>query len=272
MLSHFTLGSNNLTRAQQFYTPVMAVLGQSLLESSDEYCYRHYGLSFDSYPHLFVCLPINELPATWSNGFHIAFHAQTTTAVDAFHAAAIANGGSDDGPPGLRTHYNDDYYAAYVRDPDGNKLQAVHYQNGRDPGHTGDVVSHITLGVHEFERDRAFYSDILGEIGYVERPDQSGTHDGSQDTAFGFEDGDLPLVYIQSPFDGRPATWGNGIHTAFHAPSRHAVDRFHALALQHGGVCEGPPGLRPHYSANYYGAYVRDLVGNKLQAVYRGEA
>ena len=74
-------------------------------------------------------------------------------------------------------------------------------------------------------------------------------------------------LFIVSPFDGGRAAPGNGPHAAFLAPDRAAVDAFHAAALAHGGTDEGTPGLRPHYHANYYGAYVRDPDGNKLQAV-----
>jgi catechol 2,3-dioxygenase-like lactoylglutathione lyase family enzyme len=70
-----------------------------------------------------------------------------------------------------------------------------------------------------------------------------------------------------NPFDGNAATVGNGGHAAFNADSRAAVDKFHAAALAGGGTDEGRPGLRPHYNENYYGAYVRDPDGNKLQAV-----
>lgn len=69
------------------------------------------------------------------------------------------------------------------------------------------------------------------------------------------------------PFNGQPAVPGNGVHIAFKVDSRDLVDAFHRTALEHGGTDEGPPGLRAHYHPNYYGAYVRDPDGNKLQAV-----
>lgn len=77
----------------------------------------------------------------------------------------------------------------------------------------------------------------------------------------------MPYLYLYKPFDGRPATWGNGTHVAFQAESREVVDEFYAQALAHGGTDEGAPGLREHYGPNYYAAYVRDPDGNKLQAV-----
>ncbi|MFX8031943.1 VOC family protein, partial [Acinetobacter baumannii] len=82
---------------------------------------------------------------------------------------------------------------------------------------------------------------------------------------FGTLDG--PKLFIVRPFDGGAPAPGNGPHAALLAPNRAAVDAFHAAALANGGSCEGTPGLRPHYHAHYYAAYVRDPDGNKLQAV-----
>ncbi len=77
----------------------------------------------------------------------------------------------------------------------------------------------------------------------------------------------MPHLYLYKPYDGRPATWGNGTHVAFQAASTQAVDRFYAAAMENGGADEGRPGPRPDYGPNYYAAYVRDPDGNKLQAV-----
>jgi predicted lactoylglutathione lyase len=74
--------------------------------------------------------------------------------------------------------------------------------------------------------------------------------------------------FVGRPFDGRPASAGNGSMCAFQAPSREAVDQAYAAALAQGGTDAGPPGPRPHYTPNYYGAYVRDLDGNKLHVVH----
>ena len=77
-------------------------------------------------------------------------------------------------------------------------------------------------------------------------------------------DAPRPLFVLTAPHDGLPATPGNGQMTAWLAASRAQVERSYQTALALGAVCEGPPGLRPHYHANYYGAYFRDLDGNKL--------
>jgi catechol 2,3-dioxygenase-like lactoylglutathione lyase family enzyme len=76
-----------------------------------------------------------------------------------------------------------------------------------------------------------------------------------------------PKLFIVHPFDGNAAIPGNGVHAAFKIESRASVDAFYKAALENGGTDEGPPGLRAHYHPNYYGAYVRDPDGNKIQAV-----
>ena len=73
-----------------------------------------------------ICRPLDEnRDAAPSPGTHLCFRAASRAAVDAFHRAALDHGGTCDGPPGLRPHYAEDYYAAFVRDPDGHKLEAV---------------------------------------------------------------------------------------------------------------------------------------------------
>jgi catechol 2,3-dioxygenase-like lactoylglutathione lyase family enzyme len=122
MFSHVTLGSNDLDAAARFYEPVMAALGHRLLfRTPSTQC---YGSSLTE-PKLFLMTPFDGRAASVGNGSHCAFIVTERAAVDAFHAVALAHGGSDEGPPGPRPHYHPNYYGAYVRDPDGNKLQAV---------------------------------------------------------------------------------------------------------------------------------------------------
>lgn len=125
------------------------------------------------------------------------------------------------------------------------------------------MFSHVCLGVGDFERAHAFYSALADALGLEPRflePEKPWA--GWQPAG-----GGRPLLVIGAPHDGNPATAGNGQMTAFLARDRATVDRCHALALAHGACCEGPPGLRPHYHANYYGAYFRDPDGNKLCVV-----
>jgi catechol 2,3-dioxygenase-like lactoylglutathione lyase family enzyme len=122
------------------------------------------------------------------------------------------------------------------------------------------MLSHVFLGVNQFDQAFKFYSAIMGELGLqlrfcdVEKPWAAWV---SPDTP-------RPLFLIGKPYDGNAASVGNGQMVALHAPSRDAVDRVYKQALAHGGSSEGAPGLRPEYHANYYGAYFRDVDGNKI--------
>ena len=122
------------------------------------------------------------------------------------------------------------------------------------------MFSHVCVGTNDFERAESFYGPLCAELGLRLRfRDSEGAAAAWQPA-----DADRPLLFLTRPFDGQPATPGNGPMAAFLALSRAVVDRCHALALASGGTCEGPPGLRPHYHPNYYGAYFRDPDGNKL--------
>jgi catechol 2,3-dioxygenase-like lactoylglutathione lyase family enzyme len=122
MILYITLGTNDLARATRFYDPVMATLGLHLArKEADEIGFMAPG---DTRCRIWVTQPYDGKPATVGNGSMPAFVATSRDAVDAFHAAALAHGGTDEGAPGLRP-YGASFYAAYVRDPDGNKLSAV---------------------------------------------------------------------------------------------------------------------------------------------------
>jgi len=125
------------------------------------------------------------------------------------------------------------------------------------------MFSHVTLGSNDIERSRTFYEPVMTALGIAQPFQMPGT------IVFGELAG--AKLFILTPFDRGTASTGNGSHTALLAPSRAAVDAFHAAALANGGTCDGPPGLRPYYHAHYYGAYVRDPDGNKLQAVCHGK-
>ncbi len=121
------------------------------------------------------------------------------------------------------------------------------------------MFSHVTLGTNDWQRARPFWLAVMEALAHPVMFEREGG------IAFGTPTG--PKTFIGAPFDRQPARAGNGIHIAFIAPDHATVDAFHAAALAHGGTDEGAPGPRPHYHPNYYGAYVRDPDGNKLQAV-----
>jgi catechol 2,3-dioxygenase-like lactoylglutathione lyase family enzyme len=122
------------------------------------------------------------------------------------------------------------------------------------------MLSHVFVGISDFERAFSFYSVLMDTL----------------ELRLKFRDNDTcwagwmaagaprPLFVISRPYDGRPAAVGNGQMLALLAKDRATVDWAHAAALAHGGACEGPPGLRPQYHPDYYGAYFRDPDGNKL--------
>ena len=122
MLLYVTLGTNDLARAKGFYDAALIELGYKRQRANEDEI--GYAADGDSRCRLWVVTPINHKAATIGNGSMVALQAQTRAAVDAFYATALAHGGSDEGPPGLRS-YHAHFYAAYVRDPDGNKLSAV---------------------------------------------------------------------------------------------------------------------------------------------------
>lgn len=121
------------------------------------------------------------------------------------------------------------------------------------------MFSHVCIGVGEVDRAYAFYAPLMEALQLTLKFRDAGGWVGWQPP-----DATRPLFLIGRPFDGAASAPGNGQMVAFAASSRERVDRCHALALALGGRCEGPPGLRPHYHPDYYGAYFRDPDGNKL--------
>lgn len=125
------------------------------------------------------------------------------------------------------------------------------------------MFSHIFFGVSDFERAFAFYAPLMEALGNQLRfCDRERPWAGWQS-----HPDPRPLFLIGTPHDGRPHIPGNGQMTAFAVPARQTVDEAYQLALAMGGMSEGAPGLRPEYHEHYYGAYFRDLEGNKLCVV-----
>ena len=126
MLLYVTLGSNDITKSTKFYDAALAPLGMMRsYTAEDEIGYGAKKRAPDDRENvLWIGRPYLKLPANWGNGTMIALSASTRKIVDEFYIAALANGGTDEGAPGLRP-YHASFYACYVRDPDGNKLSVV---------------------------------------------------------------------------------------------------------------------------------------------------
>lgn len=126
MLHHVSIGVANVERAAQFYDAVLSKLGyRRVMEVMP------YGIAYGvTAPQFWVQLPHDQGDASGGNGTHIAFNAKNRNAVHAFHAAALAAGGKDEGAPGPRPEYTKEYYGAFARDLDGNKIEAVFFDMG----------------------------------------------------------------------------------------------------------------------------------------------
>lgn len=127
------------------------------------------------------------------------------------------------------------------------------------------MFSHVTIGTDDLARAVAFYDAALAPLGIERVPSKWETW------AAWRRPGEAATLWVGQPYDGRPANPGNGWMAAFAAPSRPAVDAAHAAAMGTGGLDEGAPGPRPHFAPDYYGAYVRDPYGTKLNFFRRGE-
>jgi catechol 2,3-dioxygenase-like lactoylglutathione lyase family enzyme len=127
MFDHLSLGVVDLARAAVFYDAALAALGYvRLAQNPRAVCYGPPGFTGEA-PFALIAHGASARPP--GHGFHLAFVAPHRAAVNAFYEAALAHGGVDDGPPGVRAHYDPGYYAAFVRDPDGHRLEAVVHED-----------------------------------------------------------------------------------------------------------------------------------------------
>jgi catechol 2,3-dioxygenase-like lactoylglutathione lyase family enzyme len=122
------------------------------------------------------------------------------------------------------------------------------------------MLHHVSIGVADVERAALFYDAVLRKLGFKRVMEVM-----PYGIAYGLK---MPQFWVQLPHDQSTPSSGNGTHIAFNANSKAAVNAFHAAAVSAGGKDEGPPGPRPEYTQEYYGAFVRDLDGNKIEAVF----
>jgi catechol 2,3-dioxygenase-like lactoylglutathione lyase family enzyme len=120
MIDHVSVPVRDLAASTRFYEAVLGALGFTFLEK------RAATVGFGKqYAEFWINLRADAEPAPADGGAHVCFRARSTELVDAFHAAALANGGASDGAPGLRPQHGEGYYAAFIRDRDGNRIEAV---------------------------------------------------------------------------------------------------------------------------------------------------
>ncbi len=126
MIDHISVPVSDLVQSARFYEAVLAPLGFARLEA------RSATIGFGkTYSEFWINLRGDLAPQPPNSGAHVCFRARAAEMVDAFHAVALAHGGSDDGKPALRPQHGGGYYAAFVRDPDGNRIEAVTFLGKR---------------------------------------------------------------------------------------------------------------------------------------------
>ena len=191
-----------------------------------------------------------------TRNLHIGLAASSCEAVDTWWQAMTAAGHPDDGEPGPRPQYSPSYYGAFVRDPDGNSLEAVHRDRALE---SDNRLDHLWIRVRDLAESRLFYETVAPTVGL-------GIRDGDE-RRFHVTGASRSFALVQ---DG-PAT--ESLHLAFPAPDLATVEAFHRAAVEAGFRDNGGPGERPEYHAGYYGAYVLDPDGNNIEAVFhdRGE-
>jgi len=196
----------------------------------------------------FGIVPVDdEHPPT--RNLHVAFGVADRDAVDAWWNRMTAAGYESDGEPGPRPEYTETYYGAFVLDPDGNSVEAVHHYRSR----TGEI-DHLWLRTSDVEASRRFYATVAPAVGIELARDQPGL--------VRWSDGEGSFSFVS----GAAST--EHVHLAFGVPDFDAVKRFHALALAAGYRDNGEPGERPQYHPGYYGAFVLDPDGHNVEAVF----
>ncbi len=186
-----------------------------------------------------------------TTGLHVGLVAPSRQAIDAFWQAGVDAGYVSDGEPGPRPQYSPGYYGAFLLDPDGNSIEAAMHEGLRVPPGT---VDHLWIRVADARASEAFYTQVAPVIGLSLR--------ASEPLLVRFRGrGGGSVTFIE----GEPRT--TGVHFAVAAPTRGAVDAFHAAAVAAGATDNGAPGLRPEYAETYYGAFVLDPDGHNIEAV-----
>lgn len=180
---------------------------------------------------------------------HVAFSAPSRDHVDEFWQVGTEAGYRDDGPPGPRPQYSEDYYGAFLLDPDGNSAEAVHDSR---PNRAG-IIDHLWIRVADVARAKAFYETIAPHAGIL-----LGDDTPERVQFRGPAGGSFSLVR------GTPT---EHVHMAFGTDDDDVVRRFHEAAIGAGYESRGAPGERPQYHPGYYAAYVFDPEGNNIEVV-----
>ena len=242
MFDHVGIAVSDLAASERFYRTVLSVLD---IEPS------YAGADMVGWDDWWIGPIDSEHPVT--RGLHVGFCARDHAQVDAFWQAGIDAGYCDDGTPGPRAHYGPTYYGAFLLDPDGNSVEAVHGAREGPPVPVGRV-DHLWIRVRDTQASRRFYTTIAPHAGLRL------TYDDPGRVQLSGADYSFSLVR-----DGRALT--EHVHLAFSAGENATVQAFHAAALAAGYEDHGAPGERPVYHPGYYGAFVLDPDGHNIEVV-----
>ena len=237
MFDHVTIRVSDRVAAEQFYATVLRTLEIEPTYSGEDY---------PEWDDFSLSAAAAGEPVT--RRLHVAFVAPSRAHVDEFWRVGTEAGYRDDGAPGPRPQYRDDYYGAFLLDPDGNSVEAVHHGALR----SGGWIDHLWIRVPDVAAAKRFYETVAPHAGLRLRTDRP------ERAQFAGSSGSFSLVA------GEPT---EHVHLAFPAASNAAVDAFHRAAVEAGYRDNGAPGERPVYHAGYYGAYVLDPAGHNVELV-----
>jgi catechol 2,3-dioxygenase-like lactoylglutathione lyase family enzyme len=237
MFDHVEIRAADRAESERFYDLVLATLGVERAATEEE---------FTGWAGFSVAPATDDQPPT--HRLHLGFAAPSRAHVDAFWRAGTEAGYADNGAPGPRPEYRDDYYGAFLLDPDGNSAEAVHH------GDVGgeNAIDHLWIRVADVEAAARFYEAVAPFGGFRLRGDDPGCDQFVGDGA------SFSLVA------GEPT---ERAHLAFPSAGDATVDAFHRALVEAGYRDNGGPGERPHYHSGYYGAFVLDPDGNNVEVV-----
>jgi catechol 2,3-dioxygenase-like lactoylglutathione lyase family enzyme len=236
VLDHITIRASDRAASERFYDTVLATIGIERSGRDEDYTVWQGQFS--------LARADGDHPTT--RRLHTGFAAPSRAHVDEFWRAGTEAGYRDDGAPGPRPEYSEDYYGAFLLDPDGNSAEAVHHgdTNGR-------VIDHLWIRVGDVQAAKRFYEQVAPFGGLrlsAELPER--VHFAGGNSSFG-------LVAAEPT---------ENLHLAFEATEDGIVDAFHRALTGAGYRDNGAPGGR-HYHPGYYGAFVLDPDGNNVEVV-----
>jgi catechol 2,3-dioxygenase-like lactoylglutathione lyase family enzyme len=237
VFDHVTIRAADRESSERFYDTVLPTLGIERTYSDDGLVeWDDFSLSPAS----------DEKPPT--RGLHVGFVAPSRAQVDEFWRVGTEAGYRDDGPPGPRPQYRDDYYGSFLLDPDGNSAEAVHH----GAMHRESRVDHLWIRVADVAASKRFYETVAAQTGFRLKLD---TPERAQ------------FVSLSGSFSVVLGAPTEHLHLAFPARENATVDEFHRIATAAGYEDNGAPGERPVYHDGYYGAFVLDPDGNNIEVV-----